>query len=191
MPQPLQTEAGNERQGSFLPLRKDLAEHVVAQFDQQRLGLGAVEDRKPRIDARLDRMGPQQRRAKRVDRADPCRIEVPQQREPIFGFLLGTLLVFEPLLAGLADAVAHFPCGALGERDGHQFAQPRPAVAVRPAVRLQLAQEPLGQDLGLAAPAPADTATDGPRASTARRCCSVKPGLLTRVSLWEAILVPR
>ncbi len=69
----------------------------------------------------LDRVRPQERPAERVDRADAGRIEVPDQFQPVVGLVLGTLL--QALVAGLADAVAHFAGCPLGEGDRHQLAQ--------------------------------------------------------------------
>ena len=88
--------------------------------------------------------------------------------------MLGTFL--QAFAAGLADAVAHFAGGPLGERDGHELAQPR-----RPLDGLP--QLPSGSNSArnrsvstnvLPQPAPADSATDTPRAVTARRCWSVR-----------------
>jgi len=80
-----------------------------------------------------------------MDRADSGRIEVSNQIEPIVRLVLGTFL--QTATAGGPDAVAHFAGGALGERDGHQLSQPRPA---RSAVRLEFGQEAFGEHEGLA-----------------------------------------
>ena len=81
--------------------------------------------------------------------------------QPIVGLVLGTFL--EPLLAALADPVAHFPRRPLREGDGHQLTQPRPAITARWSIRLQLAQNRSVKTFVFPHPAPADTATDPPR----------------------------
>ena len=65
VPQPIQSKARHQRQGRLVAIGQPIAQHLVGQFEQQRAGLGAVEHAEPRVDARLDGMGAQQRRRKR------------------------------------------------------------------------------------------------------------------------------
>ena len=89
-------------------------------------GLGVVEHAEAGVDAGLDGVAAQQRATKRVDRADPGRIEVADQIEPIVGLFLGAIL--QAATAGSPDAVAHFAGGPLGEGDGDKLIQARPPV---------------------------------------------------------------
>ena len=144
--EPIQAEPRHQRQGRLVAIGQPIAQHVVGQLEQQRARLGAVEHAEPRVDARLHGVGPQQRRTKRMDRADPRRVQIADQLQPIARLVLGTFQ--QAATAGGADAVAHFAGGPLGKRDGHQLAQTR---AARGPVRLQFVQEPLGQHERLAA----------------------------------------
>ena len=83
--------------------------------------------------------------------------------EPIVGLLLGDIRS-KPLAAGLADAVAHFAGGPLGEGDGHQLAQPRRRRRRRRSGS-RFGQEPLGEHERLAAAGPGRERTETPRAS--------------------------
>ena len=71
--------------------------------------------------------------AERVDRADPRGVQLAHQRQPVVRPGPRGMLS-KRSVAGLADAVAHFAGGPLGEGNGHQLAQAAAAAAAgRPA----------------------------------------------------------
>ena len=79
----------------LVALGQAAAKLAVDQLEQQRVGLRLVEDAEPGIDAGFHGMGPQQRAAERMDRADPRRVELADQAEPMLDLRLGGLQ--EPL----------------------------------------------------------------------------------------------
>ena len=68
---------------------------AVDQLVEERVGLRLVEDAEAGIDAGLHGVRPQQRPAEGVDRADPRRVELADQAEPMIDLRLGG--VQEPL----------------------------------------------------------------------------------------------
>ncbi len=131
-----QAELHHQFEHRLVALGQAEAELAVDQLVEEGVGLGLVEDLEAGIDARLHGVRPQERPAERVDGADPRRVELADEAEPVLDLLFGC--VAEPLEAGLADAVAHFPRRPLGKGDGRQLVQPRGAVVaafLRPAPR--------------------------------------------------------
>ncbi len=146
--QPLQPELGRQVERRLIVCGDQPSQLVADRFAAERLGLRLFEHFEPRVDAGLDRPRPQQRGAERMNGADPRGIELAGQRSPVRR--VGHVGRDQPLLAFLADPVAHFARGPLGKRDRHQAANiVRPQV--RRAARIEIIEEPLGEHEGLAA----------------------------------------
>ena len=145
---PLQAELHHQFDHLLVTPGQPVAKLLVEQSVEQRVGLGLVQYAEPRVQPRLDRLRAKQRCTKRVDRADPRRVQLADQIEPVAG--LPPLTVHQPQRTGLANPLAHLAGGALGEGDRHQLAQLGTLRFVR-CVRLQAGKEPLGQDERLAA----------------------------------------
>ena len=99
-----------------------IAKLLIDPFVEQRLGLGLIEDAKVRIEPGLDRVGPEQRPAERMDRADPGALQLANRAEP--GFDLFFRGVQQPAGAGGADPLSHFSGGTLGKRDRGELMEP-------------------------------------------------------------------
>ena len=66
-----------------------LAKLIVDQLGQQRGRLRLLQDLEPRIQPRLDGVRAQERSAKRMNRADPSRLQLAQKGQPAIGLRLG------------------------------------------------------------------------------------------------------
>ena len=144
----IEPELHDQIDGRVVALGQPVAEHFVEHPVEHCLGLRLIEHAELRVEPRLDGMGPKQRTAEGVDRADPRGVHFPQQVEPIADLL--AVGIEQPLPAGRADPVAHLAGGTLGKRDRHQLAQPGNGVAAV-VFRFQANKEPLGEHERLAA----------------------------------------
>ncbi len=116
-----QPEHHDQVEQILVHLAKLLAQLIVDLLGKERGGLAGLHDLKVRVDAGFDRVSPQERPAKGVDRADAGRFQLAQQRQPCFGVtLVGGV---EPFAAFAPQAIAHFARRAIRERNRDQARQ--------------------------------------------------------------------
>ncbi len=97
---------------------------VQADFDrlvQKGISERFIEQAELGIEPRFDGIRSQERRTKRVNRADPGRIERTDDRLPVFDVVIRARTQAPYALA--ADSLSHLPRGALGKRDRHEVRQ--------------------------------------------------------------------
>ncbi len=110
------TEAG-ESQDRLLPRLHTLPEKVIPAFIEEEVALDRVELDEIRIEARLDRMLPENRRREGVDRRDRGALELARGGIEVRARGGGEIPVAEALADLLAKADLHLPRRLLGERD--------------------------------------------------------------------------
>jgi len=83
------------------------------------VSIGLVQHFKARVELRLDRVGAEERSAKRVDGANAGGVHGAESAFP-FG-TVASIGIFGAVCNGLTDAGAHFACGFFGKGDGDEI----------------------------------------------------------------------
>ena len=104
-----------------------------------------------------------------MDRADAGGVHRPDEPLPRGGFIVAHG-AFQSVIAGAANAVSHLAGRGVGKRDGDELVE---AGSLGRRGRVELGDEPFGQNESLPAPAPAANDTLSERALIAACCCGV------------------